>query len=128
MAQRILTETERQSLLNSQTFNEKCKMSVRDYATFWAINDGSGANTEALRIKWAKDRIKGIGILLGGINDNHLSEAFINASKGKQLDLAAAPLTADAIIAAWEANSTFDEFTSQYFDLIAVDIIFKIGQ
>lgn len=128
MALRILTEAERQSLLVSTTFEEKCKMAIRDYATYWGSNDGSGANTETLRIKWAKDRLKGVGILLGGINDNHIREAFINASKGKQLDLAAAPLNADTIIAAWDANSTFDEFTSQYFDLIATDLIFKIGQ
>lgn len=127
MALRILTEQERQSLLTSTTFNEKCKMSVRDYASYWSTNDGSGANTETLRIKWAKDRIKSIGILLSGVNDSHLSESFVNASKGKQLDLAAAPLSADTIIAAWDANNTFDEFVSQYFDIIAVDIIFKIG-
>ena len=124
---RILTEQERQSLLISTLFNEKCQMAIRDYAAYWTINDGSGANTEAARIKWAKDRIKSIGILLGGINNTRVNEIFINASKGKQLSLEAAPLDATVIIAAWEASSTFDEFVSQYFDVIATDILFKIG-
>ncbi len=124
---RILTEQERQSLLLSSSFNEKCQMSIRDYATYWTINDGSGANTEAARIKWAKDRLKSVGILLGGINNTRINEIFVNASKGKQLSLDPAPLPAETIIAAWEANSTFDEFVSQYFDVISTDIIFKIG-
>lgn len=124
---RILTEQERQSLLTSSLFNEKCQMAIRDYASYWAANDGSGANTESLRIKWAKDRIKAIGILLGGINNNRVNEIFVNSSKGKQLSLESAPLDATTIIAAWDTNSTFDEFVSQYFDVISSDIIFKIG-
>jgi len=127
-AQRVLTEDERQSLLINTTFNEKCKMAIRDYAAFWAINDGSGATTETLKIKWAKDRIKSVGILLSGVNDDRVSEIFINSSKGKQLTLGTAPLPASTIIAAWDTNNTFSEFASQYFDTIAVDIIFKIGQ
>lgn len=124
---RILTEQERQSLLVSSLFNEKCQMSIRDYATYWAVNDGSGASTEAQRIKWAKDRLKSIGILLSGINNTRVNEIFINASKGKQLSLDEAPLDASVIIAAWDANNTYDEFVSQYFDAISSDIIFKIG-
>lgn len=103
-------------------------MAVRDYAAFWAINDGSGATTEVLKIKWAKDRIKSVGILVGGINDARISEIFINASKGKQLTLGAAPLSAATIIAVWDANNTFSEFASAYFDAISTDILFKIGQ
>jgi len=127
LTNRILTEQERQNLLNSSLFTEKCQMSIRDYATYWAANDGSGANTEALRIKWAKDRLKSVGILLGGINNSRINEIFVNASKGKQLNLDTAPVDVSTIIAAWDANSTFDEFVSQYFDIISSDIIFKIG-
>ena len=126
-SQRVLTEDERQSLLINTVFNKKCKMAIRDYAAFWAVNDGSSATTEALKIKWAKDRIKSVGILLDGITDDRVSEIFINSSKGKQLTLAAAPLSATVIISAWDANSTFAEFASAYFDTISTDIIFKIG-
>lgn len=126
-AQRVLTEDERQSLLINTVFNEKCKMAIRDYAAFWSANDGSAASTETLKIKWAKDRIKSVGILLEGVNDDRVSEIFINSSKGKQLTLGAAPLSATTIIAAWDANNVFAEFASQYFDAVSTDIIFKIG-
>jgi hypothetical protein len=125
--QRVLTEDERQSLLINTVFNEKCKMAIRDYAAFWAVDPGSGATTEALKIKWAKDRIKSVGILLEGVNDDRVSEIFINSSKGKQLTLGTAPLPAATIIAAWDTNNTFAEFAGAYFDVISTDLIFKIG-
>jgi len=127
MAMRVLTDQERQSLLESQEFEKKCKWATRDYAAFWAVNDGSLAATEEERIKWGKDRILGVGILLYDITDQFIAIRFLNASKGKQFDLEAAPQPVEVLIAAWVSSNSFEEFVTQYFDILGENINFSIG-
>lgn len=124
---RVLSEAERQQLLGSSAFKEKCEWAVRDYAAYWSIHDGSGLSTEVDRIAWAKDRPLSVSILKHGITDPHLVEAFLNAAKGRQFSLNAAPLDNTTLIAAWDSSSAFEEFVSQYFKLLGDDINFSVG-
>jgi hypothetical protein len=125
--QRVLTEEERQQLLTSSEFQEKCQWAVRDYAAFWSVNDGSSANTEALRIKWAKDRILSINIMKTDANDPLLVVRFLNAAKGKQFTIGAAPQSTSVLIAAWVSANSFEEFVGAYFTVLGDDINFSIG-
>jgi hypothetical protein len=126
-SQRVLTEEERQQLLGSSIFSEKCQWAVRDYAAYWSIHDGAGLATESDRIKWAKDRQLSIAILKNDITDPHLVVRFLNASKGKQFTLGAAPQSTATIIAAWDSGNAFEEFVAQYFSVLGDDINFSIG-
>jgi hypothetical protein len=127
-SQRVLTDDERQTLSTSETFKQKCQWAVRNYATYWSGHDGSGLTTTAQKMKWAKDRISSVEILKNNTVDQDIAIRFLNASKAKTFSgLSAAPASEASIIAAWVTANTFDEFVSQYFDLIADDIDFTIG-
>lgn len=121
-AQRVLTEEEEQSLLGSSTFLEKSQKAIRDYAAFWAINDGSTSTTEALKVKWAKDRILGVQIVQNSISDPLVSYRFIVLSKGTQFTLGTAPQPVATIIAAWDTAGTFAAQAGGYFDILGESI------
>jgi len=125
--QRVLTPDERQSLIGSSLFIQKCEMSARDYASFWSVNDGSAANTEALKIKWAKDRQLSVDILLKDVSDGRISIRFINLAKGKQFNIGPAPQPVEVLIAAWVTENSFDEFVGGYFTLLGDNINMSIG-
>lgn len=125
MALRVLTDEERESLKSHPGYKIKAEWAARNYAAFWAINDGSGATTEALKIKWAKDRICGVDITLGELNDPDISIKYLKLGKGIQVDLAAAPVAPDTIVAALDAASKFQEMASMYFDLKGEGINFN---
>lgn len=127
-AQRVLTDDERQALSTSAVFQQKCQWAVRNYATYWSEHDGSGMTTTAQKMKWAKDRITSIEILKNNSVDQDIAIRFLNYSKAKTFSgLSAAPASEASIIAAWVTGNTFDEFVSKYFDLLADDIDFVIG-
>lgn len=123
---RVLTEPERQSLLGSSAFLEKCQWAVRDYATYWSGHDGSGLSTESDRINWAKDRQLSISILKNGVNDSHLVEVFLNASKGREFLLNASPESVSTLVSAWDSSSAFEEFVAQYFRILGDNINFSL--
>lgn len=127
--QRVLSEQERQQLLGSSEFIEKCQWAVRDYAAFWSVHDGGAGvpATETGRIKWAKDRQLSIHILKTDANDPLLAVRFLNASKGKQFNLGASPQSNAALIAAWVNDNAFDEFVGIYFNYLGDDINMSIG-
>ena len=129
-AQRVMTQEEKQSLSTNATFQEKCKQAIRDYATYWAVHDGASLGTEALRLKWAKDRQLSIAVIKNPIvseDAQTMSWIFLNAAKGKTYSLAAAPVDVTTLIAAWVSASSFDEFTSSYFDVKGDEINMSIG-
>jgi hypothetical protein len=127
-SQRVLTDEERESLKSNGTFLYRAEWAVRNYAEYWSAHDGAGlANTEAARIKWAKDRILSVNIVLGGVNDPQLTLRFINISKGMQFTIGAAPQPAETIIAAFIADNRFDEIAGTYFTLLGDGINFSIG-
>lgn len=129
-AQRVMTEEEKRSLSTDATFQAKCKQAIRDYATYWSIHDGASLGTEALRLKWAKDRQLSIAVLKNPIvseDAQTMSWIFLNGAKGKTYSLAAAPVSAETLIAAWITASSFDEFVSTYFDVKGDEINMSIG-
>lgn len=126
-SQRVLTDEERESLKNNADFIMYAEWSVRNYAEFASVQDGSSANTEPLRIKWAKDRILSVSILVGGINDAQLSIRYLNLSKGMQFNLGAAPQPAETIIDAFIAGNKFEEIAPAYFTLLGDGINFSVG-
>lgn len=126
-SQRVLSEDERQQLLNSPEFLQKCQWASRDYAAFWASNDGSQANTETLKIKWAKDRMLSIAVLKSDANDPYMVVRFLNLSKGKQFNLGASPQPNEVLIAAWVSTNSFEEFVGSYFSILGDDINMSIG-
>lgn len=126
-SQRVLTNEERESLKNHGEFIAQAEWSVRNYAEYAASLDGSSANTEPLRIKWAKDRILSVNIILGGINDAQLSTRYLNLSKGMEFNLGAAPQPAETIIAAFISGNKFEEIAPAYFTLLGDGINFSVG-
>jgi len=126
--QRVLTDEERESLKSNGTFLYRCEWAVRNYAEYWSVHDGASlANTEAARIKWAKDRILSVNIVLGGVNDEQLTLRFINISKGMTFSIGAAPQPAETIIDAFIASNRFDEIAGTYFTLLGDGINFSVG-
>lgn len=127
MALRVLTADERQALQGDSHFLELAQWSARDYASYWASNDGSGAATEAQRIKWVKDRMLSVGIELNDIGDSQIALKYVKLSKGMQLDLAPAPVPTEDIINALLAGNKFEELASLYFSLQGEFINFSVG-
>lgn len=126
--QRVMTQEEKYSLAGSSDFIEKCKQSVRDFATYWSVHDGAGFSTEADRIAWAKNRQLAVNILKHPeVNDPLITWIFLNAAKGKTYNLGAAPQSASTLVAAWVAASSFDEFANEYYKILGDDINFSIG-
>ncbi len=118
-AQRVLTDDERLSLLTSDDFRLKCQMAVRNYASYWSQHDGSGLSTQALRIKWAKDRLISIDKITNPlVSDPNIAIKYVIYSKGATFILGAAPQPVEVIVAAWVSAGKFDEFTSTYYDVI----------
>ncbi len=128
MALRVLTDDERQDLQGDPTFIEKSQWAVRNYADFWSVNDGSSASTEALKIKWAKDRQLGVSIVLNDINDPAIGLKFVKISKAMEFDLAAAPVAISVIVAAFVAGNKFDEIAGTYFTQLGETINFSVSQ
>lgn len=137
MANRVLSADERQNLLVDPAFKAKCQWAVRDYANFWAAHtgyqtvnggaDGGIANTEAARLKWAKDRLLGVSIQLADVQDEGISRKFLDIGKGSQLDLAASPVDNTTIINALVAGNKFDEFSGVYFTNAGESINMTVG-
>lgn len=128
MALRVLSDEERQSLKESTTFLQKCEWAVRNYADYWSVHTGSGlVDTEAARIKWLKDRLVGVNVVMTDINDSDLTLKFVKLGKGIQYDLNPSPESVDTIIAAMVAGSRFDELASSYFTLRGESIDFTVG-
>jgi hypothetical protein len=126
MALRVLTDVEKQELKSNSLFLEKCQWAIRDYASYWAIHDGSGLDATG-RIKWAKDRLKAVDITLNDTNDPAIALKFCKLAKGMQFNLAASPDTAANIIAAMVAGNKFEELTSMYFDMLGESVNFSIS-
>ena len=117
--QRVLTDDERLSLVASDDFKLKCQMAVRNYASYWSQHDGSGLGTEALRIKWAKDRLIAVGYITNpAVADPDIALKYVVYSKGATFTLGTAPQPAATIITAWVNAGKFDEFTSIYYDVL----------
>lgn len=127
MALRVLTRDERESLLNHQGYKTQCELAAIDYADYWASHDGAGLATEALRIKWAKDRMLGVSIKLQGLNDSTIADTCLRVSKALQVDLGTAPVVADDIVDQMKATNKFDELISLYFDLRGEGLNFTFG-
>ncbi len=127
MAMRVLTDDERQVLLTSTLFLQKCEWAVRNYADYWAANDGAATNSEATRIKWLKDRLLSVAISVQQLNDADLALKCLRLSKGMQVDVAAAPLDAATLVAALLAANKFEEIASLYFTLQGENINFSVG-
>lgn len=125
MALRVLTDTERQALQGSSTFLEKAQWAIRNYASYWSAHDGSGLNGNQL-IKWAKDRMLSVNIVLNDISDPSIALKFVKISKGMQFDLGPAPVNTDAIIDAFTNANKFEECASSYFDLQGEAINFSL--
>jgi hypothetical protein len=128
MALRALTDDERESLKNDALYLQKVQWAVRNYANFWSANDGSGANTEVARIKWAKDRILGVQIEINDIQDQNLALNALKASKGLQIDLAPAPVPAETIIEAMVSSNKFEEVAGLYMATQYENINMNVGQ
>jgi hypothetical protein len=122
MALRVLTTEERELLKSNDLFKEQCYWAVRDYAAYWAVHNGAALATEAERIKWAKDRQNGVAIENNDIGDQDVALKFLKFGKGIQVDLAAAPLSAEVIVAAWKVANKFEECASLYFDHLGESI------
>lgn len=127
MALRVLTNEERESLVGHAGYKTKCESAAQNYADYWASHDGSGLATEALRIKWAKDRLLGVDIKLRGLNDSTIGDRCLRISKALQVDLGTAPIDADSIVTQMDATGKFDELASLYFDLKGEDLNFTFG-
>lgn len=126
MALRILTDTERQTLLDSEDFRKKCDWAARDYSVYWADNDGAAATTLEERIKWGKDRIIGVRIVTTDVNDPFIPVRFLNAGKGKEFELEEAPQPLEVLLEAWVTSNAFQEFVSEYFDILGETINFSV--
>jgi len=115
---RILTQEEKLALSGDGSFKEKCKQAVRDFSVYWGAHDGSGLNTEADRIMWAKNRINSVRFAKNPIineDPTTLAWFFLNAAKGKSYDIGAAPADTLTLISAWDTANSFEEFVSAYF-------------
>lgn len=126
MALRVLTDDERQALQGSSQFLEKAQWAVRNYAAYWSIHDGSGLSGTTL-IKWAKDRLLSVDIVVNDISDPSIALKFVKLSKGMQFDLASAPVATSAIISAFVSSNKFEECSSLYFDLQGEQVNFSIN-
>lgn len=126
MALRVLTDDERQALQGSSQFLEKAQWAVRNYAAYWSIHDGSGLSGTAL-IKWAKDRMQSVDVVINDISDPSVALKFVKLSKGMQFDLAPANVATATIIAAFVAGNKFEECASLYFDLQGEQINFSVN-
>lgn len=126
MALRVLTDVERQALQSSNEFSEKAQWAVRDYASYWSIHDGAGLSGAQL-IKWVKDRLQSVSIVLNDVNDPLVALRFVKVSKGMQFDLGVAPVDTQVIIDAFQAGNKFEECASLYFDLQGESINFSVN-
>jgi hypothetical protein len=116
-SQRVMTAEEKESLVNDPVFALQCKWAIKDYADFWSNNDGSAAANLEARITWAKNRLLSVSVLLSGITyqPENVTRIFLEAAKGKQFDLGAAPVSTSVLIQEWLDTSSFEEFTAIYF-------------
>lgn len=124
MALRVLSSEEKQALQGYQPFIDKCLWAIRDYAAYWAVHDGSALGTEALRIKWAKDRQNSVQIVMNDIGDSAVPLKFVKLAKGMQFDLPASESNDNIILAIKNANK-FEELASLYFDMLGEYINFS---
>lgn len=127
MALRVLTDDERESLKAHADFQSKCEWAARNYAAYWSGHDGSGLASTAERIKWAKDRILGVDIVMNDVNDTNIAIRCLRVGKAMTIDLDTAPQLPETIIAAMVAQGKFDEQASLYFDLKGENINFTVG-
>lgn len=113
---RVLTEEERDNLVNDIDFQKKCQWAIRDYASFWIGHDGSGLSTDD-RFKWRREYALIKTVWNANYVDPLLSARFIILAKGMQFNIAATP-TVEEIIAQFVATGAFESLASQYFDML----------
>jgi hypothetical protein len=129
MALRVLTQEEKYSLSINETFKEKCKQAIRDFAAYWSIHDGSGFSTEAERVTWVKNRSLGVHIVKNPLipeSSEIIVWHFLNGAKGKQYDLNPSPIAVETLITAWDSANSFEEFVNEYFKVKGDDINFSV--
>lgn len=131
---RVLEPEEKQALSQYGPFMNKCNWAVRDYAAFWATHTGTGLTPGAQLLKWAKDRILGVNIVLRGITDLEIPIKFAELSKGMSLEFPAVPVDGiitnehmDSCIDVLLAAQKFEELASLYNDLKGEDINMSAG-
>jgi len=124
MAFRVLTSEEKQSLQNDSGFVAQVQWALRDYASYWALHDGAGLANEVARIKWAKDRINSVNLLLNDFisTDHQLGLKMCKLAKSMSIDLGAAPVSSEVIVAAFIAANKFEELSSLFFDQLGESI------
>lgn len=124
---RVMTDDERETLKNSATFKQKCQWATRNFAAFWSVDLGASATNENERITWAKNRQLSVEILKNDTKDDDISLRFLNAGKGKQFTLGAAPQPEATLINAWVTTNSFEEFVVEYFKVLGDNINMSIG-
>lgn len=115
-AQRVLTQQERENLINSTEFREKCEWAIRDYASYWNGHDGASLNT-AERAKWRREYAILRSIVKAEYQDQNLSLRFVILAKGMSFAVDGDPTTPE-IVALFVSGNKFEELASLYFDLI----------
>lgn len=127
-SQRVLTDDERQTLLVSTVYKEKCKWATLNHANFISQQSlVTSANTNTLKIRAVKDLIVATDLTLGGTADEAISVRFLNASKGKTFTLGAAPQPEATLIAAWVTADAFTEFAPAYFVILGDHLRTSVG-
>jgi len=126
---RVLTNDERAILINSESFKQHIQFALRDAGDYWANHDGASLNdTLVNRIKWAKNRINGVSIVLKEtyVMDIDLVTRALKACKNMQFNLGAAPLN-EANLLAGITSSDYDTIASLMMDIYAEDINMTVG-
>lgn len=113
---RVLTEEERDSLVNDIDFRKKCEWAISDYASYWIQHDGSNLDANG-RAKWRREYQFVKAIWRSDYNDPMLAKRFVTLAKGMQFNLDNTP-TVREIVAQFVANNSFDELSSLYFDML----------
>jgi hypothetical protein len=126
MALRVLTDAERTNIQGYQPFIDSAYWAIRNYADFWSTHNGASLS-DSDRIKWVKDRMQAVNIVLNDINDPTVPLKFTKLSKGMQFDLDVAPVESSVIYAAFVADNKFEELASLYFGLGGENINFSIS-
>lgn len=113
---RVLTQEERDSLVNDLDFRKKCEWAITDYSSYWINHDGSGLDTDA-RAKWRREYELVKQVWKSEYNDPVLAKRFVTLAKGRQYNVDSTP-TINEIIALMVADGSFDAIASQYFDML----------
>lgn len=106
------------------------EQAVRNAADYWSTHDGSAmSDTEANRIKWAKNRINGVQITLNEayVTNANLNVRAVKVSKNIQFNLPDGNNLSEEQILSGFDQGKLETVASMLMDMYGEDINMTIG-